>query len=211
MTPALNAVYEELLQRAASPPFDEAAHDLRRAFSRRTGALPPEHPGRSARDAASWEEVLVAHDLGRAIASTFDDPAERSLALVFSRAQRGVFQPVLHGRTPCVRELWAGGEFVLIGRDEIGRAMAEVQDSTFLGRIVAGSDGCAVLPGRIWLPEEALPFLPELVAEARARGMDIDTFSEALLRMEHSLTTMSRVKPRYAFRPEALNPPAERK
>jgi hypothetical protein len=74
-----------------------------------------------------------------------------------------------------------------------------------VGRLVAGADGCAVLPGRVWLPEEALPLLPPIFRAARARGLGVDEVAEALLRMEHALATQSRIKPQVAFRPEGLD------
>jgi len=205
VTPALNAVYDELLIRAAADPFQAQAQRHRDGFDRRTGLIPPEHPARSARDAASWEDALVAGDLARQVASTLDDPAERSLAIIFARAQRGLFVPELRGQTPCLVDLWRGGEFLLLPRDDVGRAMTEVQGIPFVGRIVAGSDGCAVLPGRVWLPQDALPLLPDIIRAARARPMDTDAFCEAILWMEHTLATMSRVKPQYAFRAEGLD------
>jgi hypothetical protein len=62
-----------------------------------------------------------------------------------------------------------------------------------------------VLPGRVWLPEEALPLLPPIFRAARARGLGVDEVAEALLRMEHALATRSRIKPQVAFRPEGLD------
>lgn len=205
MTPALTAVYDELLTRAAAAPFEALAQRQRADFEQRTGAVPPEHPARSARDAASWEDTLVAGGLARQIAATLDDPAERSLALVFARAQRGVFVPVRHGSAPCLRDLWGGGEFLLLARDDVGRALGEVEGVPMVGRIVAGADGCAVLPGRIWLPAEVLALLPEILRAARARSFDTDALAEALLWMEHLMATLSRIKPQYAFRAEGLD------
>ena len=205
LTPALSAVYDELLLRAASPPFDAQARQLRAAFELRAGSFPPEHPARSARDAASWEDALLAGGLALLLAPSFDDPSERSLVLVFSRAQQGVFVPVSRGKVSCLQDLWGGGEFLLLPRDDIGRALGEVQGVPFVGRIVAGSDGCAVLPGRVWLPEEALPFFPEIFHAARARSMEVDAVVDALLWMEHRLASMSRIKPQVAFRPEGLD------
>ena len=41
---------------------------------------------------------------------------------------------------------------------------------------------------------------------ARTKGLSTDDVLDALLRMELSLRTLSRVKPAYAYRPEALTP-----
>jgi hypothetical protein len=205
VTPALTAVYDELVERASVDPFAGEASRWRADFTRRTGAFPAEHPGRQARDAASWEGALLAGGLGRRVAATLDDPSEQALALLLCRAQRGLFEPIIRGKFRCVRELLRGGEFLLLERDEVSRSIGEVEHNLFAGRIVAGADGCAVLPGRVWLPEEAGPLLPPLLEAARSRGLADDPFLDALLRMDHTLTTMSRVKPQYAFRVEALD------
>jgi hypothetical protein len=205
VTPALSAVYDELLLRASSPPFDGDARRHREQFEARSGSLPPDHHARAQRDAASWEDALVAGGLALRIAATFDDPAERSLLHVFSRAHRGVFVPTRVGAAPCLRDLWGGGVFLLLPRDDVGRALGEVEGVPFVGRIVAGADGCAVLPGRVWLPEASLPLLPEIFREARARRLLTDAVAEGLLWMEHLMATLSRIKPQYAFRPEALD------
>ncbi|RYE84102.1 MAG: hypothetical protein EOO75_18535, partial [Myxococcales bacterium] len=205
MTPALTAVYDELLLRASSGSKSPEAGRLRAAFAERIGAVPPDHESRAARDAAAWEDALVQGGLARRVAATFDDPGERSLALVFALAQRGLFVPFQAGRRPCLRDLWRGGEFVLLARDDLARSFAEVDGVPFAGRIVAGADGCAVLPGRLWLPATSLPLLPPIVDEARRRGLDTDATIEAFCWMEHLMATMSRIKPQYAFRPDNLD------
>lgn len=203
--PALTAVYDELLLRASAPPFEPLAQQFRHAFEARTGLVPPEHPSRSDRDAAAWEDALIAGGLALQIAATFEDPSERSLLHVFSRAHRGIFLPILEGKMACLHDLWGGGCFLLLPRDDIGRAFREIQGTPFAGRLVAGADGCAVLPGRVWLPEAALPLLPEIFKAARTRAMETDALVEAVLWMEHLLATMSRIKPQYAFRAEGLD------
>lgn len=205
VTPALTAVYDELLLRAAEEPFAERARAHRTAFERRTGVIPPDHDARAARDAASWEDALVAGGLALDVAATLDDPSERALAAMFARAQRGLFLPSRLGSHAFLRDLWGGGEFLLLARDDIGRALNEVLDMPFVGRLVAGSDGCAVLPGRVWLPRDAAPCLPDVLRAARARALSTDDLADAILWMEHLLATLSRIKPRYAFRPESLD------
>ena len=204
MTPALSAVYDELLERASRPPLGERAARHRRAFEQRTGLFAQDHPRRASRDAAGWEDALVAGGLAELIGRGLDDPAEQALCRVIGRAQPGVFQLRASGKHPLLRDHWGGGEFLVLARDEVGRSAGDADETVLLGRIVAGLDGCAVLPGLVWLPAEAAPLLPGLLAEARERGMTAALFIEALLRMDHALSTLSRVKARYAFRVEAL-------
>ncbi len=205
MTPALTAVYDELLLRASADPFAAEAEQLRAAFATRCGAVPDDHETRGVRDDAAWEDALVQGGLARRVADTLDDPSERSLAITFALAQRGLFVAFAVGSRVCVRDLWRGGEFLLLARDDLARSFAEVDGVPFAGRLIAGADGCAVLPGRLWLPTTSLPLLPAIVDEARRRSLDTDPAIEAICWMEHLMATMSRVKPQYAFRPENLD------
>ena len=205
MTPALSAVYEELIARAAAPPLSREAEALRAAFVKRTGAFPDDHPSRAARDAAAWEDVLVAGGLAHQIGDALEDPGERAMADVIGRGQRGVFRVVRAGQHRFVVDLWGDGAFLLLPRDEHARAEGGPGDAVLVARIVAGTDGCAVLPGIVWLPAEAAPLLDPLLAAARARSLTVDALADALLRMDHALATMSRVKVAYAFREAALD------
>jgi hypothetical protein len=204
VTPALSAVYEELLARASRPPHESHSETWRAAFEARTGVFDAEHASYDARVAAGWEDALIAGGLALAIARELEDQAEQTLATVLARAQRGVFRPETVGKHHAVRELWGGGLFLLLPRDEVSRADGTHGDTVFVGRIVAGTDGCAVLPGRVWLPGEATPLLDALLEEADVRGMDADAFADAILRMDHAYATLSRVKVGYAFRAAAL-------
>lgn len=207
MTPAIEAVYEELLVRASEGALAGRAREARAAFTARTGAFPQDHPGRPARDAAAWEDALVRGGLAAELAAGLEDPSEQGIADVIARAQRGLFQLGSASEHRFLRELWRGGAFALIPRDDVarGEAVASSGDALLVARIVAGSDGCAVLPGRLWLPADATPLVVALLPAARERGLDADAFLDALLRMEHALATMSRVKAAYAFRPAALD------
>ena len=127
------------------------------------------------------------------------------MADILGRAQRGVFRVAHEGAHRLVFDAWGGGAFLLLARDEIARADGSADASLFVGRVVAGTDGCAVLPGIVWLPAEATALLAPIFAAARARGLAIDAVADALLRMDHTRQTMSRVKVAYAFREAALD------
>lgn len=208
MTPALSAVYDELVARAAAAPFADESEARRSAFTKRTGAFPDDHGARAARDAAAWEEVLVGGGLAERIGDALDDPGERAMADVIARGQRGVFRLVRVGAHRVVEDLWGGGAFLLLPRDELARADGGTGEALLVGRVVAGTDGCAVLPGIVWLPAEATPLVAPIVAAARARALAVDALADSLLRMDHVLATMSRVKTAYAFREAALDAPA---
>ena len=65
----------------------------------------------------------------------------------------------------------------------------------------------ALLPGGVFHPRNAIPAIEVVVAAARERDLPTSETLDALLRMERSLRALSRVKPAYAYRPEALAPP----
>lgn len=204
MTPALSAVYDELVARAAAPPLARETEPLRDAFERRTGLFPADHPRRAARDAAAWEDVLVAGGFAHRIGDALEDPGERAMADVLGRGQRGIFRIAAEGAHRFVVDLFGGGAFALLARDEIARADGSADDSLFVGRVVAGTDGCAVLPGIVWLPGEATELVAPIVAAAHERGMTVESTAETLLRMDCAYATLSRVKAAYAFRLAAM-------
>lgn len=206
MTPALTAVYDEMLERVARGALAHRSQALRSAFAHRTGELPADHERAGARIAAAWEDALVAGGLARELAPGFDDAAERDLVDVIANGQRGLFRLATAGAHVFADDLWRGSAFVLLARDELARGIAHgaLEGSVFVGRVVAASDGCAVLPGLLWLPEEATSLLDPLLTEARSLDLGFDAFADALLCMDHSWLTMSRARAQNAFRPEAL-------
>jgi hypothetical protein len=219
VTPALSAVYEELLQRASSAPWRERAEALKEDFLRRTSSTggksglsePPraaENRESEERLRAAWDDVLTRGGLAGEIADELDDPSERALARVLSRAHRGLFRLTVQNGHGIVADVVSGASFLLIRRDDIGRAVAATSDETalFEARVVAATDGCAMLPGVIFHPPDATPHIHRIVAAARSRGMPEEELCDALLRMHHAFSTLSRVKIAYAYKLEALAP-----
>jgi len=66
----------------------------------------------------------------------------------------------------------------------------------------------ALLPGAVFHPREATAVIGPVLAAARSRSLPTDDALDALLRMERTLRSLSRVKPAYAYRPDALAPHA---
>jgi len=61
VTPALSAVYDELLARASEPPVEARARALREAFWRRTSILPPAGASEPEdRMLAAWDDALTS-------------------------------------------------------------------------------------------------------------------------------------------------------
>jgi hypothetical protein len=220
VTPTLSAVYEELVERAARPPFASAAEAGRAAFFARTGALPDDHPQFAARLAAAWEDALVqaAHpDQGplavgtpliATVGQTLEDEAERDIAALLAAGQRGLFEVRATGEHRFLFDHLRGGSFLLLRNDELGRTAPrrprDPAPGLIVGRLVGAYDGCTLLPGLIFLPPDATPLLPPILAEARTRGLGDDAVLDALLRMDHTLHTLSRVKAGFAFRSASL-------
>lgn len=209
MTPILSAVYEELIERAARAPLSDRSQALRRAFFERSGRYEPDHPSAGSRDAAGWEDALVRGGLAQALAEGFEDVAERGIVLALARAHRGIFVFERLEDSIVARDLWSRAEFVVLPRDDVGRELSRgglAADSPLCqARLLASPDGCAVLPGTIFHPADARDAIERVLAAARGEARDTDEVLDALLRMEHTWRTLSRVKVGYAYRPEALD------
>ena len=207
MTPALTAVYDELLARASTPPHAERAIALRDRFLRRTSSSSRAAAEPEDRFRAAWDDALTAGGLAADLADTFDDPSERALARVLSRAHRGVFRMSLVGGQRLAEDALSGASFLVLARDDIGRevlALGGEDSPLFEARIIAATDGCAMLPGIIFHPPDATSLIADLVRAGQERGMSRDDLCDALLRMQHTFRNLSRVKIGYAYKAEAL-------
>jgi hypothetical protein len=209
VTPALSAVYDELLTRAAAPPLAERADALRKAFFARTqGAVAAQPAEPEARVRASWDDALTQGGLAAVVENGLEDAAERSLARAISRAHRSLFRLAQDRGRRIAEDLLSGASFLVLARDDVGRAAfggeEAGEDPLFEARIVAASDGCATLPGIIFHPTDAAPHIYAIIDAARARGLSPGQICDALLRMEHTFSTLSRVKIAFAYRLEAL-------
>jgi hypothetical protein len=208
VTPALAAIYDALVERAASGPLRPRADRLRARFRRRAGAFESSHPKAEAREAAAWETALVGGGLARELGPSLGAERDRELAALVGRAQRGLFRLVVGPGSVYAEEQWRGGAFVLLAADDVARGARAALPSgaSFVGHVAAAADGCALLPGLVWLPEEAAPLLGPLLDEGRRLGARFDDVADALLRMDHALATLARVRAQYAFRLAALAP-----
>ncbi len=207
MTPFLNAVYEELVARAASERYEARVRALRTAFDVRCGRFEPDHPEAGARDRAAWEDHLVAGGLAVELAELLDDPSERELARDLARSQRGVFELSAEDGVLLARDLWGAGVFVILGKDDVGRelTLGAGRDSPLCqGRLLGTLDGCAMLPGTVFHPADARDAVARVLDAARARGLSRDAALDAVLRMQHRFHTYTRVRVDLAYRTEAL-------
>lgn len=208
MTPFLRAVYDELLERAAAPPFLERAQALREEFADRCGRFEPDHPAAGSRDGAAWEDLLTRGGLAGSIADAMEDPSEAELARDFLRAQRGVFRFSQAGGELIAHDLWSGSEFFLLPKDDIGRDIATASERVATpvcqGRVLASVEGCAMLPGTVFHPPDAADAIGKALGVARQRYLGTDDALDALLRMEHKFQTYTRVRVDLAYGPASL-------
>jgi hypothetical protein len=208
MTPELDAVYAELLERASRPPHHDQSRRLRELFLERCGRFEPDHPAAAAREQAAWEDALVRGGLLSALASELEDPAERSIAVALLHSQRGVFVFERVDDQLLALDLWSRAQFVVVARDGIGRDVASAgvhyDSPPCQARVVASAEGVMVLPGAIFHPADARPAIERALADARKLKLATDQALDALLRMEHAWQTMSRVKVAYAYRADSM-------
>jgi hypothetical protein len=208
MTPELEAVYAELLERASRPPHDELSRRLRERFLERCGRFEPDHPAAAARESAAWEDAMVRGGLLRVLADELDDAGERAIAVALLHAQRGVFAFERVDAQLLALDLWSRAQFVVVPRDGIGRDVAlagvHYDSPPCQARVVASAEGVVVLPGAIFHPADARTAIEGALADARKRRLDTDQALDALLRMEHTWQTMSRVKVAYAYRADSM-------
>lgn len=178
---------------------------LRSAFEKRTGSFKGEDPWFDARTRAFLDDALtdaaVLADVGKKL------PAAAGPALkALGRAHRGFFVVKDEGDPLVVSDVWSGARFYVDDAEQGLLLSLRNAKNLFDGRLAADPESgrIAMLPGALFHPESATEPALEVVAEARARGMSTKDALDALLRMEHAFCNLSRVKPSYAYRKEAL-------
>ncbi len=200
---------DAMLARAAEPSRADRVLAMRAAFEARTGSFSIGDSFFEARSAAFWDDALTLGAFGRELLGELDAD---SAALVepFARAHRGLFRVVPDDEGFLLVDEWSGAELVCEPsttglRDALERASGFVD-----GRVVGVPivSRIVLLPGAVFHAADALEPIRALVPEARARGMTTHAFLDALLRMDHALRALSRVKPAFAYRKEALPKPA---
>lgn len=208
MTPALESAYDALLTRANEPPFGDLARNLKKEFGARCGSYERDHPGFQGREAAAWDDALVHGGLARAIAAEHGDLGLGQLARAVELAHGGVFlfEPGDFG--VLAHDLWSGARFVLAPADDLVRSLPAAQlgheSPLCQGHLIGTADGCVLLPGASFHPPDARAAVLGVLRVARERHLGRRQTLDALLRMEHTFRTLSRIKIAFAYRPEAL-------
>jgi hypothetical protein len=210
----LMASIDEMLARAALPAWRERTATMRAEFEARTGAFSSPNPEAKggleggffeARSAAFWDDALTRRAFGRALALEISQEA-RAAVEPLARAHRGIFRVEPLPDAFLLVDEWSGAEFVvrppLAGLRDALACAASLVDGRVVG--LCGEGRIELLPGAVFHAADALVPMRALLPEARARDLATHDLCDALLRMDHALRSLSRVKAAFAYRKEAL-------
>jgi hypothetical protein len=207
-----------IVQLGGEPGLADRVAEMRAHFEARTGAFVPEDPWFEERSRAFWCDALTGARFGREVRSRLSAEDEVWLTPL-ERAHRGLFRlgaaadsavpGGARGRRLLV-DAWSGAEFeVTHGEDdslaELDAAAGQLFDARVVAHMAPGHTiEVTLLPGAVFHPRDATAAIGPVLTAARARGLRSQETLDALLRMEHTLRSLSRVKAAYAYRPEAL-------
>lgn len=176
---------------------------LRADFEARTGAFAPEDAWFEARSRAFWVDAVTRGQFGREIGASLSE-GERRWLDPLARAHRGLFS----AEGGQLVDVWSGAVLAPTVIDDASRAeLAAASGQLFDARVVGADDPhvIALLPGAVFHPRQATAAIAPVLTAARAADLDVDEALDKLLLMERSLRSLSRVKPAYAYRPDALS------
>jgi hypothetical protein len=183
--------------------------EMRARFEGRTGAFAPEDAWFEERSRAFWCDAVTSGRFGAEVADALD-AADAAWLGPLGRAHRGLFR-VGGDHGELLVDTWSGAELAVTTMDEASRAELDASaGQLFDARVVGAMEPyvVALLPGAVFHARDATAVLPAVLAAARAQGLATGSTLDALLRMQRTLRSLSRVKPAYAYRAEALSPNA---
>jgi len=182
---------------------------MRAAFEARTGAFSPDDPWFEERSRAFWCDAITTQRFGAEVADALTADEAAWLGPL-EHAHRGLFRTGgEHGEV--LVDAWSGAELLVDTMDEASRAELDASAGQLFDARVVGSTApfvVALLPGAVFHPLDATAAIPPVLAAARQRGLPAGETLDALLRMQRTLRSLSRVKAAYAYRAEALSPHA---
>ena len=178
----------------------------RATFEARTGTFRPEDPWFEARSRAFIDDALTLPEVLEGLTPRLP-PEAQAWTAPFARAHRGIFEAVDDdGDALLVRDLFSNAVFLVTDLDESTAIALDAARGLFDARLVGFADPpcVGVLPGPVFHDEEATPAIKEVLVAAKAMGLRAQDALDALLRMEHKHRSLSRMKPAYAYKKEAL-------
>ncbi len=206
MRDAAKPQHEVTVPTARSPRAEGAARAMR-------DAAKPQHELAAgffeARSAAFWDDALTRGAFGRELSSELG-PDARAAVEPLARAHRGIFRVEPDGDRFLLVDEWSGAELSARPttnglRDALVSAAGETP-SLVDGRVVGLPEQGSIelLPGALFHAADAIGPIRSLLPEARAQKLTTHELCDALLRMDHALRSLSRVKAAFAYRKEAL-------
>lgn len=198
-------VYDRIVAMAGTPRFAARVAEMRRAFEARTGAFGAQDRWFESRSRAFWDDALTRQGFAREVGAEL--PAEATPWVdAFARAHRGIFSATEREGLWVLEDRWSGVELVVDAADESSREALHAASGLFDARVVAIDEPLtvAMLPGAVFHAEEASSSIEGVLEAARALGRPTDDVLDALLRMDRSFQSLSRVKAAYAYRPQSL-------
>jgi hypothetical protein len=202
----LLAAAARIVELAGAPERGASVARLRADFVARTGAFAPDDPWFEERSRTFWCDAVTSGRFGREVAASLSDE-ERACLAPLERAHRGLFR----ADGDLLVDVWSGAELLVTAADDASRAELDASTGQLFDGRVAGTDApycVALLPGAAFHSQEATPHIEPLLRAARSQRLSTTQVLDALLRMQRSLRALSRVKPAYAYRIEALAPPS---
>jgi hypothetical protein len=176
--------------------------EMRAHFETRTGAFAPEDPWFEERSRAFWVDAVTRMRFGRDVEAHLTRE-QCAWLQPLERAHRGLF--LADGAV--LVDVWSGAELAPTLVDDASRAELDAAAGQLFDTRVVGADSprvIALLSGAVFHPRQATVAIEPVLSAARAASLSTDDTLDALLRMEHRLRSLSRVKAEFAYRPEAL-------
>src|SRR5579864_6766618 len=205
-----------IVQLGGEPARAASVAEMRSRFEARTGSYAPEDSWFEERSRAFWSDAITRERFGRSVEGELE--ADQRVWLgPLERAHRGLFR----AEDGVLVDVWTGAELAVGTMDDASRAeLAAAAGQLFDGRVVASADLAsgspdgtspappgrgqhlivtALLPGSVFHPHHASPAIDSVLLAAHERNLATHEVLDALLRMERTLRSLSRVKTAYAY------------
>jgi len=202
--PRIFETMARIITLAGAPEHAARAALLRKAFEERCGAFSPDDPWFEERSRAFWCDAVTRGRIGRVIEGHLSQEEAKWLRPL-ERGHRGLFR----AEGAILVDVWSGVELAPTTVDDGSQAELDAAEGQlFDGWVIGATDRftVALLPGAIFHSRQATAAIESVLTSARALGLSTHATLDALLRMERTLRSLSRVKPEYAYRSDGLHP-----
>jgi hypothetical protein len=203
----LSSALQAMFRLVLLPPHLAVLGELKREFEQRTGRFGAGDSWFEARSGAFLDDALTTQGMARAIEGDLSE-TERLYVEPLERAHRGLFRASRAGNAWLIVDAWSGVELAIEEPDTgLRDALATASgyfDARVVGTLVGSEPEVTLMPGAVFHAEDATAAIDTLLPLAREREMTTTECLDALLRMDHALRSLSRVKAAFAYRAEAL-------